>query len=355
MNNRENFLSVLNFEKPEKFPITEFMGFWPEVKQAWSDKNFISDDEIFDHFDLMKIQYLPIDFNFIPPFEEKIIEESQNHIVMIDEVGCTKKVEKNSSSMPHYLDFPIKNREDFEKIKERLEPLNYPSRCPVNWKTLLDTYKNRSFPLGFIIRGPFAFCRDFVNFQDLMIMVYDDPRLMKDMMNFQTDFIIGLLAETLRDVNFDFLYLGEDMAYKNGPMFSPSLLKEIIKPLYARISHFLTDNGVEHFILDSDGDIRSLIPMFIDAGITAILPMEAAAGVDIMRIRDEYPKLNMIGGVDKLEISKGENKIDEQMKKVEYVIQRGGYIPSFDHSVPPIVSYDNYSLYLEKLRKIFDQ
>lgn len=31
-------------------------------------------------------------------------------------------------------------------------------------------------------------------------------------------------------------------------------------------------------------------------------------------------------------------------------IVKGGWVPSFDHSVPPIVSYDNYSQYLKELK-----
>jgi len=40
------------------------------------------------------------------------------------------------------------------------------------------------------------------------------------------------------------------------------------------------------------------------------------------------------------------------MKKASLLIQKGGYIPSIDHGVPPDVSFENFCYYLEFIRKI---
>ena len=78
--------------------------------------------------------------------------------------------------------------------------------------------------------------------------------------------------------------------------------------------------------------------------------MENAAGMDIVKVRSEFPKLQMIGGVDKLNIAKGPEGIDFEIDRVKKIINMGGYIPSFDHSVPPIIPYANYKYYIEKLK-----
>jgi uroporphyrinogen decarboxylase len=350
MNNRERFLSVLQFEKPDVFPVMEFMGYWPEVKPRWRKEGFDDTQDIHEHFGLMQQRYIPIDFNFVPPFEAKIIEETDLHIVMTDEQGCTKKVEKNSSAMPHYLDFPIKVRRDFEAVRERLNPLDV--RYPADWDLLVKQYARRDYPLGLLIRGPFAFCRDFVHFERLMMMVYDDIELVRDMMNFQVDFTIKLWDRAVREVEVDFVYLGEDMAYKNGPMFSPVILNELVAPLYRKLSDFFKSSGIRHFILDSDGRVLKLLPMYIENGVTGILPVERAADMDPVKIRKEYPRLQMIGGIDKLKIAEGGTAIDDEIAKVRKLIRTGGYIPSFDHSVPPVVSYDNYATYINKLKEM---
>jgi len=354
MNKRENFLAILNFEKPGFFPIMEFMGFWPEVVSAWNDQGqkFETTDEIFEHFGLMQWKSIPIDFNFIPPFKEKILEETKHHIVMRDSSGCTKKIEKNSSAMPHYIEFPIKSRDDFEALKERLDPLDYTERYPANWPEQVKEYRKRDYPLGLLIRGPFAFCRDFIHFERLMMLPYDNKEFVRDMMKFQKDFIIHLFEKAVSEVEIDFLYLGEDMAYKTSSMFSPGLLNELIKPLYTEIVDYFKSNGIKNIIIDSDGCINDLLPMFVEAGITGILPIERAAGMDPIAIREKYPKLQMIGGVDKLKIAGNGQQIDEEIEMVRQLLRTGGYIPSFDHSVPPIVSYRNYKMYQTKLKKL---
>jgi len=351
MNNRERFLSVLNFEKPDVFPLMEFMGFWPETKSRWVNEGLDERDDLFEHFGLIEAKDVPIDFNFVPSFEEKIIEETDYHIILRDKVGCTKKIEKGTSAMPHYIDFPIKNRRDFEEIRERLNPLDFANRYPANWTDIVKEYKNREYPLCLNIRGPFAFCRDFVAFEQLMMLPYDDMELLRDMMNFQVDFIIKLWSRAIQEVEVDFVLLGEDMAYKTAPMFAPELFCELVAPLYRKLSNFLKDNGIKNFIIDSDGCVSKLLPMYLASGITGIQPVEVVANMDPLAIRKEFPMLQMIGGVNKLSIIDGGRLIDDEIEKVKILVKSGGYIPSFDHSVPPMVSYQNYKTYMTKLKK----
>jgi uroporphyrinogen decarboxylase len=341
----------MHFEKPDLFPMMEFMGFWPETQAAWGNLPEVLGHDLFKHFGLVQAQVVPVDFNFVPAFEEKILEETDTHLVMIDATGCTKKIEKkdNCSSMPHYIDFPIKGQSDFEAIKERLDGTDHAHRYPDNWSELVDAYAHRDYVLGAVIRGPFAFCRDFVNFEQLMMMAYDDLPLVKEMMSFQVDFTVQLWDKLLKEVRLDYIYVGEDMAYKTGPMFSPAMLNELLRPLYSRLTDFFKGGGVSTIILDSDGDVRSLIDLYVESGFTCILPMERAAGMDPVQIRQQYPELRMIGGVDKQKIAAGGNTMMDELKHAVSVAKTGGYIPCFDHSVPPILSCQDYQNYLEQL------
>ena len=63
--------------------------------------------------------------------------------------------------------------------------------------------------------------------------------------------------------------------------------------------------------MDTDGDFESLIPLFLEAGIDGFAPMEVAAGMDPVAMREKYGKsFCMFGGVDKREIAKGRRAID---------------------------------------------
>lgn len=347
---RELFVATLTGQADGAFLPFEFMEYWPETAQRWKEEAGVTGD-LCRHFGLTKRSFAPVDFNAVPAFEEVVLEETDTHQVIRDVTGVTKRVQKNTSAMPHYIDFPIKDRRTFEQLGERLTAAE-PKRYPADWPAQVRQLNAGDEPVGLIVRGPFAFCRDFIHFEDLMMMVYDQPKLIADMAAFQGDFIVRFWDKALRDLAVDFIYIGEDMGYKNGPMFSPSFCREVFAPQYRRITEFLKSRGVRVIILDSDGDVRSLIPMYLESGITCITPMERAAAMDPMELRRQYPTLQMIGGVDKLSLASGRAGIDEELNRIRQLAPRGGWIPSVDHSVPPIIAYDDYAYYISELKKI---
>ena len=56
-----------------------------------------------------------------------------------------------------------------------------------------------------------------------------------------------------------------------------------------------------------------ILPIAIEAGFTAILPIERAANMDAEVLREKFPNLTLIGGVDKLELAKGKAEIDKTL------------------------------------------
>jgi uroporphyrinogen decarboxylase len=87
--------------------------------------------------------------------------------------------------------------------------------------------------------------------------------------------------------------------------------------------------------------------------MTCVLPFEAAAGMDVVETRRQFPKLQMIGGLNKMTIARGEVEMRAEVdRKVGSLVGKGGYIPSFDHSVPPIISLEDYKKYLDYLRTV---
>ena len=79
------------------------------------------------------------------------------------------------------------------------------------------------------------------------------------------------------------------MAYNNGPLISPALFREFMLPRYKRLIGFLRDHGVRHFCVDTDGDCCQLIPLFLECGMTGMLPFEVQSGMDIVAVRQASP------------------------------------------------------------------
>jgi len=81
-------------------------------------------------------------------------------------------------------------------------------------------------------------------------------------------------------------------------------------------------------------------------------PFEAMANMNVVAVRKLYgKKLALIGGIDKIALIEGKEAIRKEVEsKVPSLAEEGGYIPSFDHGVPPDVPFENYRYYMELLK-----
>ena len=107
-------------------------------------------------------------------------------------------------------------------------------------------------------------------------------------------------------------------------------------------------------MVDSDGNNFSLLSLFAEGGINIFTPCEIAAGMEPLIVREQFPQMALLGGIDKRVLIKGDKKgiKEEIMSKVPFLLEQGGYFPSLDHHVPPDVSFESFCYYLEVLRNL---
>lgn len=114
----------------------------------------------------------------------------------------------------------------------------------------------------------------------------------------------------------------------------------------------MAGDGVKSFFVDTDGNCEQLIPLFLEGGVTGLLPFEIQAGMNIEKVRAQYPDLIIMGGIDKTALSKGKDSIRREIEKAARMINTGGYIPYADHAVQPDVSFENYKFFRNELKKV---
>ena len=102
-------------------------------------------------------------------------------------------------------------------------------------------------------------------------------------------------------------------------------------------------------IMDTDGDVTLLAPWLADVGIDGVLPLERQAGVDGIRLRQQFPRLRIVGHYDKMVMNRGEAAMGTEFERLVPLMKTGGFIPSVDHQTPPGVSLDEYRTYLRLL------
>lgn len=346
-------------------PIIEMgKAFNPFFKASKSEENKVkSATSLEEYFGLdEKAEYVPINFEVYPPFKIKLIKEDKDSITYIDHEGVLVKQRKDNPelSMPQFLEFPVKNKETFdEKIKYKLNS-NSPERFPENWKEECQRWKRRKMPLFFgggRGGGFFGPLRGWMGLKRLLLTFYDNPAFIEEMMDVELELVMGIIKKVLSDTTIDAFIFWEDMAYNKGPLLSPSMFKKFIVPRYRKITDFLRSKGVDTIMVDSDGNINELIPLWLEGGINGFYPLEVQSGMDVLKLRKKYGKdIFMMGGLDKRVLAKDEKAIKEEvMSRVLPLIEKGGYIPMTDHGVPPDVSFNNICYFVKLLKQILGE
>lgn len=295
---------------------------------------------------------IPINWRYSPPFKEQIIEEDETTRVMINTDGIKVRARKDSDSIPQFLAWPVHDQKSWNRIKEERFAPQIGTRFPQRWSDLVAGYRQRDYPLGVVLDGFFSLPREMLGLENQSMMYYDNPRLMHDINEHVCRVWLTVMEELLSQLDLDLVYFWEDMSFKNGPLLSPGHFEEFVVPYYKRMTDFLKSHGIDIIFVDTDGDCRKLIPGFIEGGVTGLYPFEVMAGMDVAEIRKQYPKLLMMGGVDKTKIAHGKEAIDAELhSKLPFVLSQGGYVPFCDHLVPPDVPWENFLYYRQEVQK----
>ncbi|MBK7710716.1 MAG: hypothetical protein IPJ37_07070 [Bacteroidales bacterium] len=270
---------------------------------------FPLDHDVRECFGMDKSQRL-IDVNmlFSPMFDIKIIREDDKVFEYVDLDGVRRIFLKDEATIPTSMEWPLKDRKTWEKLKdERLNLKNIKDRFPSNWNELLKDYRNRDYPLSFggYPQGFFGTLAHLIGYENLFIWYCMEPDLIHDILNTFTNIWLAVFEEILPQVTPDMWHIWEDISFGKGSMISVDMVKEFMCPYIKRIGDFLKARGVKIILLDTDGDCNELIPVFMEAGVTGMYPFETHSGMDIVKVRKQYPKLQMMGGIPKSEIALG--------------------------------------------------
>lgn len=370
MNGRDVYRTIYEGGTPDRFPI---QGIWPwgETLKRWYSEGLESERDAHEALGLVgdDILPLPLDLNMVPRYPIQVVAEDDRYITLVDEFGVTKKIFREdflltggkmvnaglSSSMALWLDYPVKDLSTWKKVyEERFQP-RLVDRVPDNWGECKVEFKQQSeirwvsffcFPL-FGLFGPL---RQLMGFERLLFaMVGDNPDLVDTMINDLTDFWLTVFDQMLVDVRLDEVTFFEDIASTQSPLISPAMFDRFLAPGYKKMISGLLEMGVKYFFIDSDGNICQLIPSMLKCGITGIVPVEVSAGMDIARLRLDFPSLILNGGIDKKALTHGLEVIEAELSRYFSVAwQLGKCVPRLDHSAPPDISWSNAQYFAKR-------
>ena len=325
----------------------------------WPSQGFPLDWDVKGYFNFDSCQTsVCVEQLIYPHFELKVLSENDKYIDYQDMDGAIRRFSKIQQVIPAGLDWPIKDWNDWNIIKEeRMSLDNIEDRFPNNWHELVEEYKDRDYPLtlGCYPNGLFGSLTHLMGYENLFMSYYDKPDLIKDILDRLTEIWMALWEEIISQVEVDLCNFWEDISSGKGSMISPRTFKEFLSPYYKKLTNFLKSKGVNIILVDTDGDCNELIPLLMEVGITGIYPMEVSAGMDVIAARKKYPDLQIMGGIPKSDITFGKKRIDEFLEPVDWLLEQGGYIPHGDHLIPPEVPWKEFKYYRGKLNDMIDE
>jgi len=294
------------------------------------------------------------DTPYIPAFERTVLEEDETSQVVRDGNGIIRREFKTGAgnSIPQWLEFPVKGREDYEGLRERLDPED-PRRFPAGWEDVGKRYRDREYPIAMPLCGFFGHLRNLVGPSGVPYFMYREASLVRRMLRHWTRFNQIMISKVTEQIDLDYIVVWEDMCFKTGPLISPALFRRFLLPCYKAVTSEARRRGIEHVVVDSDGNVSALLPLFVEGGVDGMIPFEVQAGNDVVEIRERYPRLVIFCGLNKLALTKGKAEIDAELeRKVPSLLETGGYVPSLDHAAPPDIPFGNFVYYMKRIREI---
>ncbi len=325
MTNSDRFDKVLSFARDiDRTPVMEWAGWWDKTIDNWRAQGLPADlngEDINAYFGQDKLRqfWLPVRGRGCPG------AKSHGAPVILDENG-------------------------YRAIKKYLYTDSLLREIEKNVKRCRGQYKTEDIAYWVTLEGFFWFPRTLFGIENHLLAFYDFPELMLQINRDLCAYHKKCIEVVWSLITPKFMTFAEDMSYNGGPMLSKEKYDEFMLPFYTELVPTLKSNGTKVFI-DTDGFVEPLIPWFLEAGIQGVLPLERMAGVDINRIRRNYPELLMIGGYDKTVMHRGEAVMRGEFERILPVIRSGGYIPGVDHQTPPDVTVSDYRTFMKLLNE----
>lgn len=355
MRDGERLVRWLTFQDVDRPPFYQNFHGWDLTHERWARESGVRRIDLRAYFNEdFGFETVPVPLGVFPPFERQIVEDHGDVYIERDERGILMRQRRDKGSIPGFIDHPVKGWDDWEKFKRKRYDPDHPARWHADLAAF-DSYvraTGAAAVMGAFPNGVFGTARDLMGAENLLAAFIEQPDLVHDIMDSITDAWVRMYDRITRDVKVSCIHLWEDMSGRNGSLISPRMVKEFMMPNYRKVKEFADSKGIPLISVDSDGDVSELVPLMMENGVNVFFPFEVQAGCDVEEYRRKYPKLGMMGGLDKRALAQDRQAIDRELERAARLLKHGGYIPGPDHMVPPDVPWENYKYFMESLRRL---
>jgi uroporphyrinogen decarboxylase len=153
------------------------------------------------------------------------------------------------------------------------------------------------------------------------------------------------------------IQMGDDLGTQRGPLMSPDLYRQKIKPRHQKLYKYIRENSDVYVFLHSCGSIYKLIPDLIDAGVQALNPVQTnTADMDPVRLKKEFgDKLTFWGGgceTQTVLLNGSEASVENQVReRMDILKPGGGFVFCQIHNIQAGITPENIMAMFDAAKK----
>jgi len=352
--NRDEYISLMTSGAPKRQMFCELFGPLIGLEDEWKAQGAAAGEvNLTDFcFDYVPYEFLEANTGIMGGYTPQVLEDNDSYRITRDRYGRTMKLIKNTATIPLPLDHPVKDMDTWKAVK----PFFVYNQNRVNRDKLREALRLQNEGVFIIqsIPGGFDLPRQLMGEEALCYAIYDQPELVMDIIETITDTACRVADDVCEIIIPDSLCVHEDMAGKTGPLFGPEQVNMFMKPYYSAVWDKLRRKGTRLFSQDSDGNMNPVMDEMIACGVNVFYPLEPAAGMDIVRLREKYGRqIAFKGGIDKHALRAGRDAIKNELKnKITPLMKEGGCVFAIDHRIPNGTPIKDYRYYVDTAREM---
>jgi uroporphyrinogen decarboxylase len=279
MTSRERVGIVFDGGTPDRVPIHD--GYWEETLVRWQAEGLPretaadTDGDLHEYFGT-EIRLIRLDSSFL--FEERVLDEDDRYITKVTKNGTVLRYIKDRTSTPGLISFPVTSRAAWTEHKVRLGSVE--GRLPHDLVRLYGDFRANDRFVMVCVHDPYEASWSKLGPTYLLESMKTDPDLVRDVFGTITELNIRVCEDLLgQGYEVDGAWIWGDIAYSRGTFFSPQMYRELLYPFHRRLMDYFVGRNLP-IVYHSDGDIRKVLPLLIEAGVRCIQPLESKANME---------------------------------------------------------------------------
>jgi len=350
---REEYLDHLLSRGGSREIFVELFGPLVGLEAEWRAQGATADELSLDAFDFDSVELAGLGRTG-PRGDrpERLEAETAEYTIRVDSLGRRTKLIKSSASIALPLDFPVRDMDDWRAVRHWLA--DAPERTDDSDFEAARVRREHGALSIVHMPGGFDLPRQLMGDEQACLAFYDAPELIHDILKTAADMVCAVIHRAGKVCPVDYLAVHEDFAGKSGPLVGPEQIAEFVRPYYLRIWDEARAAGARVFSLDSDGHINPVIDALMAAGVNQLYPLEPAAGMDMVALRQKYGRaLILKGGLDKHVLRQSKDAIRAELEyKLQPALRGGGAVFGLDHRIPNGTPLDHYRYYVRTAREL---